>query len=52
MNGIARPLTASIKFKKKNQINSYLSTDNIYKISLLKRESKQKLNSRFKINQI
>ena len=52
MNGIARPLTASIKFKKKNQINSYLSTDNIYKISLLKRESKQKLNSGFQINQI
>jgi hypothetical protein len=52
MNGIERPFTASIKFKKKNQINSYLSTDNIYKISLLKRESKQKLNSGFQINQI
>ena len=52
MNGIARPFTASIKLKKKNQINSYLSTDNIYKISLLKRESKQKLNSGFQINRI
>ena len=52
MNGIARPLTASIKFKKKNQLNNYFKNKINNKKYFIKIEKKKKLNKEFKFKKI